>query len=112
MDKPYTEPSTGLPQPPGGLLFALRCETGEPGQYGPVEASWQVAPVLSPGGNPALDCLPGGYTPVASEAHGPSSGAVGALNQVIGLLPGETGAKAQDGLKRLGHTIGNWLQSI
>ncbi len=42
LDAPYTEPSTGIPQPPGGLMFALRCETGPPGNWGPVEAYWQV----------------------------------------------------------------------
>lgn len=49
LDAPYTEPSTGIAQPPGGLMFALRCESGAPGAWAPVQAFWQVGRV--PGGS-------------------------------------------------------------
>lgn len=42
LSTPYTEPSTNIPQPPGGLMFALRCETGQPGQKFGVQPYWQV----------------------------------------------------------------------
>jgi hypothetical protein len=43
MDAPYTDPTTGIPQPPGGLMFALRCEVGVPGRWQPVEPHWQAS---------------------------------------------------------------------
>ncbi|KIY93020.1 hypothetical protein MNEG_14942 [Monoraphidium neglectum] len=91
-------------------MFALRCETGAPGRWGPVEAHWQVAPLLIPSGNPALANMPGGYgahTALASTGAGGLVG--GAAAAVANLLPGQTGEKLKGEVKAIGHKLGNFL---
>lgn len=117
LDAPYTEPSTGIPQPPGGIMFALRCEVGAPGKgWRPVEAHWQVAPLLLPQGNPAAGAaLPGGYGAAAAAPGGAIGAGVsggGLLGQVAGLLPGETGVKLQSEAKKLGHKFANFVNKF
>jgi len=90
----------------------------DPNPANPQSTKPQVTPLLLPQGNPqAAAALPGGYgaTAHASAAHhgAGAGGVVGALvGQVAGLLPGQTGAKLQTGVKQVGHKLGNFLQKF
>lgn len=76
-------------------------------------SSRQVAPLLIPSGNPAIQSIPGGYGAIATNRAGAGAGGSvlgGAAAAVAGLLPAEHGAKLQSELKKAGHKLGNFLQ--
>eukprot|EP00878_Enallax_costatus_P010752 GHUV01011229.1.p1 GENE.GHUV01011229.1~~GHUV01011229.1.p1 ORF type:complete len:261 (+),score=89.98 GHUV01011229.1:1492-2274(+) len=102
----HTCHDTGAHQPPGGIAFTLRVEAGPPGKPTGVETFTQVAPVLLAGPRAAEG------QQYASSVGPLKAKATGVLGQVASVLPGQSGKQLEQGMKVLGHKLGNFLSHV